>query len=73
MKKPIYLCVFNPNWANHSVAVIAVDEKKSQYDCGNLLVFCGPNSHYAAGTGVSICGGYNRRIGIDPTHIEAIA
>jgi hypothetical protein len=68
--KTVYLRVVNPNWAVRSIAVIAIDETKCQLNCGNIMAICGPDNHYQMGTGVSICGGYNRHIGFNPVHRE---
>jgi hypothetical protein len=68
--KTVYLRAVNPNWAARSIAVIAINETKVQLNCGNIMAICGPDNHYQMGTGVSICGGYNRHIGFNPTHRE---
>jgi hypothetical protein len=70
--RTVYLRVNNPNWAKNSAALIAVDEHANQFDCGNIMVVCGPDNHYQHGVGASVCGGYNRHIGFNPTHKDML-
>jgi hypothetical protein len=68
--KTVYLRIIYPDWAVNSVSIAAMDQNAHILECGNIIAIVGPDNHYQAGTGVSICEGYNQRIGFHSNYPE---